>query len=205
MVLHDGSQGRNHLLPEEFRAIREAGCEDVAACLGDDELVLKLRAPLAVLCDAGPSIGPCFVFVRPLVDHGLDGKDVSHLHDADGLVVGIVGDVGEAVEQLADAMAAVRLDHAESLGAGVPGDDVANLPILCTGLAVLYGLHEALVCGLDEELACLARRADDERLVQIAMIALIKDRDVNVDDIPVLQLPSVGDPVADDLVDRGAH
>ena len=36
-------------------------------------------------------------------NHGLDGERVSGLHDADGLVLGVVRHVGSAVEQLVDA------------------------------------------------------------------------------------------------------
>jgi hypothetical protein len=36
-------------------------------------------------------------------NHGLDGEGVPGLHDADGLVLGVVRDVGSAVEQLVDS------------------------------------------------------------------------------------------------------
>lgn len=45
------------------------------------------------------------------VDHGLDREDVPRLHDPLSLVLGVVRNRGDGVEQLADAVAAVGLDH----------------------------------------------------------------------------------------------
>ena len=45
----------------------------------------------------------------------------THLHQADRLVVCVVGDVGGAVEEVADPMPAVRLDHLEPGGGGGGG------------------------------------------------------------------------------------
>ena len=191
--------------PEEFWAVRKAGRQNITASLRDDELVFELGAPFSVFRHTGPSVRPGLIFVGSLVDHGLDGEHVADLHDANGFIVGIVGNVRGAVEELANAVAAVGLDDAESLGVGVLGDDVANLPVLCPRLAVLDGLHQAFVGGLDEQLAGLARRADDKCLVKIAVIALVEHRDVDVHNIAVLQLSAVGDPVTDDLVDGRAH
>ena len=139
--------------PEEFGATRQSFREDLAAVLGDEELVFELCAALAVFGDAGPAVGPGPVLVGALVDHGLDGEDVSGFHDADGLVVGVVGHVGVAVEEFADAVAAVGFDDAEVLRVGVFGDDVADFAVLGAGAAVLDGLHQTLVGGLDQALA----------------------------------------------------
>eukprot|EP01139_Manchomonas_bermudensis_P023676 Amastigsp_a841384_207.p2 type:complete len:199 gc:universal Amastigsp_a841384_207:413-1009(+) len=46
--------------------------------------------------------------------------------------------------------------------------------------------------------------ADKERLVEIRVHAVLKDRDVDVDDVAVLERVRVRDAVADDFVDRGA-
>ena len=63
-------------------------------------------------------------------DHWLDGECVSRLHDADGLVLGVVGDVGRAVEEAVDAVTAVRPNHGEALGLRVLLDHVANVAVL---------------------------------------------------------------------------
>ena len=63
-------------------------------------------------------------------DHGLDGECVSWLHDADCLVLGVVGDVGGAVEEAVDAVPAVRPHHGEALRLRVLLDHVAHVPVL---------------------------------------------------------------------------
>ena len=47
--------------------------------------------------------------------------------------------------------------------------------------------------------------ADEERGVGVAVDAVDVGRDVEVEDVAVLQHPGVGDAVADDLVRRRAH
>ena len=65
-----------------------------------------------------------------LGDHGLDGECVPGLHDADCLVLGVVGDVGGAVEEAVDAVPAVRTHHREALGLRVLLDHVAHVAVL---------------------------------------------------------------------------
>jgi hypothetical protein len=62
------------------------------------------------------------------VDHGLDGEDVSRLHGALGLVLGIVRHVGRGVEQLPDAVAAVGRDDGALGGLGDHVDGLADIP-----------------------------------------------------------------------------
>ena len=52
------------------------------------------------------------------------------LHDADGLVLGVVGDVGGAVEEAVDAVPAVRPHHREALRLRVLLDHVAHVAVL---------------------------------------------------------------------------
>lgn len=61
-----------------------------------------------------------------LVDHGLDGEDVARGHDALGLVLGIVRDVGCRMEELADAVPTVspHLEREERNRGGQRGEEV---------------------------------------------------------------------------------
>ena len=63
------------------------------------------------LGDRCPSVRPVCILPRARVHHRLYGEAVPLLHDELGLVVGVVRDVGRAMEELADTMAAVRLVH----------------------------------------------------------------------------------------------
>mmetsp|Transcript_13677 Transcript_13677/g.35380 ORF Transcript_13677/g.35380 Transcript_13677/m.35380 type:complete len:289 (+) Transcript_13677:3-869(+) len=114
-------------------------------------------------------------------------------------------DVGRAVEEVPDAVAAVCLDDAHAGLVGVRADDLAHLAEAHARLDRLHALHQALVGHFDEVLGLLVHVADDIRLVQVAVVALKVGGHVHVDDVPVLQLALVGDAVADDFVHGGAH
>ncbi len=116
-------------------------------------------------------------------------------------------DVGRAVEQLVDAVAAVRADDAAVLFLGDLFDNVAKLADQDTRLDRLDRLVQALARGLDNADIVrigLGTVADVVRLVEIGMVPLVVECDVNVENISVQQDALVGDAVADDFVDRRA-
>ena len=64
---------------------------------------------------------------------------------------------------------------------------------------------ERLAGALDEQAGLLVDVAGEERRVGVAVDAVEVRRDVDVDDVAVLEHPRVGDAVADHLVDAGAQ
>ena len=162
--------------------------------------MLELRGLLAVRGDGGPLVGPGAVAPDAEVDHGLDGEDVARLHDARGLVLRVVGDVRRRVEQLADAVAAVRAHDGAVRGLGDALDGAADVAVHGARPDQVRAGHEALERGLDQVVVLVRALADDERLVEVAVVAAVVDGDVDVDDVALLEGPQVGDAVADDLV-----
>ena len=63
-------------------------------------------------------------------------------------------------------------------------------------------IAQTLVGALDELDIFLADLANEEGLVQIAVIALVVHRDVQVDDVSAPQFPRIGNAVAHHLVHR---
>jgi hypothetical protein len=63
-----------------------------------------------------PSVWPRLVLVATRIYHRLYGEHLTLLHDALGLVLRVVGDVGCAVKEVADPVPAVRSNHAEAAG-----------------------------------------------------------------------------------------
>jgi hypothetical protein len=61
------------------------------------------------------------------------------------------------------------------------------------------------MCPLDQQPRLLVHVAGQERRVGVPVHAADVGGDVNVDDVPVVDQRVVGDPVADDLVQRGAQ
>ena len=73
------------------------------------------------------------------VAQGSQGLIAAHL------IAGVVGNGGRAVEQVADAMAAVGLDNLEAVPAGMRADDVPDVPIPRAGPHRRYGLVQRLL------------------------------------------------------------
>ncbi len=87
-------------------------------------------------------------------------------------------------------------------------DHVAELAEERSGLDQLDGLLEALAGGLDDANRIgvgLGSITNIVRLVQVAVVALMIERHIEVDNVAIEQDALIGYPVADDLVDRGAY
>ena len=87
------------------------GSQHLHSCFRHHHGLLELGGELAVRRHRRPVVGPGLVRPHALGNHGLDGEGVPGLHDADGLVLGVVGHVGGAVEEAVDAVAALRPHH----------------------------------------------------------------------------------------------
>ncbi len=107
------------------------------------------------------------------IDHGLNGKSMPGLHDANGLVFVVVGHVGRRVEEIVDAVTAVRLDDAKLLPVRDLADNVANVAVAHPRLALGNGCHEAVVRRLDETKRLVVDPAHKKRLVEVAVEAVV--------------------------------
>lgn len=177
-------------------------------CAIQKKPLTKLRSLLAINRRARPVIGPGDIAVLAQRNHGLNRKSHAGLALSHRLVLGVVGDVGRAVEQRVDAVAAVRADDA-----AVPllcnlFDNVAKLADERARLdggdggveAVAGSFHNA-----DRVRVGLGAVADVVRLVEVAVVALEEEGDVDVEDVAVEEHALVGDAVADDLVEGCAY
>lgn len=176
---------------------------NVQPILAVDSLT-KLSRQLSVNGCAGPVVRPRNVSVLAQRNHGLDSKGHSRLAFADCLVLGVVWDIGRAVEQLADSVAAVGSDDTAVLLLGVLLDDVSKLPDQGTGLHSLDGLFQALSCRLDDTDGVRVRLGPVTNvvcLVQIGVVAFVVEGNVDVENIAVEENTLIGDTVADDFVD----
>lgn len=111
--------------------------------------------------------------------------------------------VGRGVENGVDAVADVCANHNAVLALGVLLDCVAEVAEQGPRLDQLDGLLQTFACRLGNAhgirvSACLV--ADIVRLVQVAMIALMVESDIKVDNVAVLKWASIRNAVADDLV-----
>ena len=104
-------------------------------------------------------------------------------------------------------MSTVCLDNTELLRFGVFLDDIPKVADFDAWFDVLDGLCQTLPCGLDQTNSVrvgFGVLSDVICLVQITVVAFVEERDINIEDITVLENPLVRNAVADDLVRRGA-
>mmetsp|Transcript_23081 Transcript_23081/g.74276 ORF Transcript_23081/g.74276 Transcript_23081/m.74276 type:complete len:293 (-) Transcript_23081:166-1044(-) len=178
--------------------------------------MFELRGASEVFGGGGPVVSPYFGFLRAFADHGFDGKGVSRLHDAVGLVVAYVEYVRRAVEDAADAVAAELLDGLVAVGGDVVLDDGADVLVGAARFAEGDGLLPGVVRDLDEPLAGVVDvvrgrveglafgAADVVHLRAVAVEAVEEDGDVDVDDVALAQRRVVRHAMADHFVHRRA-
>lgn len=130
-----------------------------------------------------------------------------NLQDAMGdllQLTGIMWHIWRRVEYAMDSMATVTADHTESVRRHILLNDISNLPVTHTRAHNLNGLGQGFICDAHQFLVLLGDLANEERLIEIPMVAAMKDSHIYVTDIAILQRTLVGYAVADDLVDAGA-
>lgn len=142
-------------------------------------------------------------FITPTARFSKRTKSTKGLTQFLGLT-GIVGHVGGGVEQSVDSVSAVAPHHGVPVRLCVLLYHVPDLPVLLPRLDDSYRFAKALVRDFDQILVLVAHVPHEERLVEVAVEAPVVHRDVHVAQIPVFEGSSVGDPVTDHLVDRGA-
>ena len=138
------------------------------------------------------------------VDHRLDGEEHAGLELGPGAGAAGMDDFGAVVEQPADAVAAEIADDAVAVAFGVALDRVGDVAEPVAGPRLLEAEHQAFVGDVDQ-LARLQRHvADQVHAAGVAVPAVEDRRDVDVDDVAVLERLVARDSVADDMVDRDA-
>jgi len=173
--------------------------------LGDQQRVLELGGTPAVEGHGGPGIVPEGTRRIPEGEHGLDRE--RHPRNQQGVVarVEVVLHLEPTVELGADSVADELPDDTEAVSLGVALDGVADgVERLGRPNGVDAQVHGDSGLG-DEAPGVVVDVADQDGHRGIAVDPVEEDRDVDVDDVAVGQWSAVGDAVADDLVDRGAH
>lgn len=97
------------------------------------------------------------------------------------------------VEHLADAMAAVFADHREAVLFRVLLDDFADIAQVRARTHHGNALVHAFLGDLAEAVGPFRGLADQEHLAGVAVVAVLDDGDVDVEDVAFLQWLLVGD------------
>ena len=91
------------------------------------------------------------------------------------------------VEHLADAVTAEFAHHRVVVLLGVLLDDVADIAEAAPGLTISMALYRHSWVTCDQALGPTGTRADVEHAAGVAVVAVLDDGDVDVDDVAVLQ------------------
>ncbi|VXA81772.1 conserved hypothetical protein [Aeromonas veronii] len=176
----------------------------LAAILGHQQGVLPLGGVAAILGGHGPAILRIDLAVILLaVDHGLDGE-AHACFQLQLAAVAVVEDLRLFVELGTDAVAAVVTHHGET---GLLDDwlnNSANLGNAGTRTHLLDSGVEALLRNLAELAAQRGGFTHDEHGRGIAVVTILDNGDIQVDDVAIAQLLVVRDAVTDHIVHRGA-
>ncbi len=189
---------------ETVDSVVRAQGQHLAAILGHQQGVLPLGGVAAILGGHGPAILRVDLAVVLLaVDHGLDGEAHARF-ELQLAAVAVVQDLRLFVELGPDAVTAVVTYHGETglLDDGL--DHGADLGDAHAGTHLLDGGVEALLSHLAELATQRGGLAHDEHGGGIAVVAILDDGDVEVDDVTLAQLLVVRDAVADHIVHRSA-
>mmetsp|Transcript_68639 Transcript_68639/g.222497 ORF Transcript_68639/g.222497 Transcript_68639/m.222497 type:complete len:337 (+) Transcript_68639:138-1148(+) len=180
--------------------------EHLKTVLCNQKSLLELGGPGAVGRDGSPIVGPSLVAaVAAKVEHGLDCEHVACFHDADRLILPVMRNPRRSVEELADAVATVGVDHGTIGLRGLRADAVPHVAVKCAWSDHLGCLAQGVVGRPDQPLRVFVTLADEESLVEVGVVAVVEDANVQIDDVALLDGAAVRDAVADHLIRRDAH
>src|SRR4051794_29539049 len=166
--------------------------------------MFELGRERAVAGDGGPAVFE-HLYVRAAdVDHRLDGEDHARLELGAGAGTAGVDDLGAVVKDAADAVAAEIADDAIALAFGMALDRIGDVAEMVAGPGLFEAEHQAFVGHVDQLASFQGYVPDEVHAAGIAVPAVENRRDVDVDDVAVLENLVARDAVADDMVDRDA-
>ena len=166
--------------------------------------MLPLRREAVVARDHRPAIRQQLHIPLTGVDHRLDGEGHACAQFETGAGLAVVQHLRVFVVDATDAVAAVLAHDGETLGFGRSLDRVADVTEARTRAHAADSLPHRLETALDQPLRVRQRLADEIHAAGVAVEAVADDRDVDVDDVAVLQAFVVRDAVAHHMVDRAA-
>ena len=166
--------------------------------------MFPLRGQAAILRDNRPAITHLAYVAFAGVDHGFDREDHAFLKLEAAAGFAVVQHLRVFMKLLADAVAAEFAHHGITAGLRVPLNGMADIAQGGARFDLGNAAPHAFVGDVAQALGLGRGRADTVHAAGVAVVAILDGRDVQVDDVAVLQHAIAGNTVADLLVDRGA-
>lgn len=157
-----------------------------------------------VFGDDGPAVIELLDVAFTGIDHGLHREHHACLQLEAGAGPAVMQYLRIFVEALADTVAAEFANDAVALFLGIALDGIADIAECRARLDFSYAQPHAFIGDLAQTL-CLDRWfADIEHAAGVAMVAILDDRDVDIDDIAILQHLVTRNAMTDLVVDGSA-
>ncbi len=116
----------------------------------------------------------------------------------------IVGNIGCAMEEVANAMSAISLHDLIALGVDMLANQCAKVPTRHTRLNRINCMLQRFVSSSNQLFVGRRHISHQKCFIEVAMKTILEDRYVNIDDISVFKSAHVGNAVANDFIHRGA-
>ena len=172
--------------------------------LGDENGVLPLCGQTMVFGHRCPAIAQHFHVAFADVDHGLDGENHAGFDEFAGATFAKMHHVWFFMEFRADAVTAKFSHDRIAMTFRMFLNRVADVAKMCAGFDLLDAEKQALARDFDQTFGVRADVADAEHFAGVAMITVLDDGNVDIDDVAVFQFLVAGNAVTDLMVHRGA-
>ncbi len=198
-----GSQEGACSLAVVRRAIETSGRrrKDFMPVLGHANRMLELGRERTILGDSGPAIGQDFGLVAAGIDHRFDCEEHAFADFRAFAGGAVMQDTRRRMKHLAKAVTAKIPDHREALLFDKTLNGMADIANRGAGPDDFNAAHQRLVSHFDEPFPFYADIADREHPAGIAMPAIERHRDVDIDDVSIAQNFVARDAVTDYVVD----
>lgn len=174
----------------------------LVAVFSDNQGMFPLCGEAAVLGDYGPAIIEHFHLAFAGIDHGLDSKGHAGFNNDAGAGCAVVQHLGFFMEDFADAVAAVFAHDGEIIGLGMLLNGVADIAEMDARFDHFDAQFHAFVTDAADALGENTGLADKEHLASVAVVAVLNDGDVDIDDVAVFQFFVAGDAVTNLVIHR---
>lgn len=161
--------------------------QDVEAVFRHDDHMLPLRGPRAVLRHDRPAVGELPRFGAPRIEHRLDREDHSRRETQPRAGPAVMEHLRLVVIDAADAVAAILAHDAEALAMRHALDRMADVAERRARAHRRDARHHRFVGRIDETPRRRGRLADAVHAARVAIPAVVVERDVDIDDVAVLQ------------------
>ena len=166
--------------------------------------VLPLGRQAVIPGDDRPVVGQQPGFVVSGIDHRFDGEGHTGFEYQAGSRPAVVQDLGLLVEHPSDPVAAILPHHRETVGFGVLLYDMSDITELGAGFDGLDAHHHAVVGHLGQPAGQHRRVLDEEGPAGVAVVLVLDNGDIDIDDIAAFQLLFPRNAMTDNVIDGRA-